>query len=184
ATAVVERVPFVVVTDRSNQDPSSAAASLVNIGIAGAQHGTHVAGITSANGLFGGAMSGAAPGANLMAIKVCLTTTSCTSSGLIDGLLYAAHNGAAVVNISIGGLPALNDGNNARDILYNNTIDEFNMQVFISAGNDGTGANTLGDPAAATNSIAVGSSITHATWLANYGSDSAVDNWLHPFSSR
>src|SRR5262245_29032223 len=184
ATAVVERVAFVVVTDRSNPDPSSSTASLVNIGIAGAQHGTHVAGITAANGLFGGAMSGAAPGANLMAIKVCLTTTSCTSSGLIDGLLYAAHNGADVVNISIGGLPALNDGNNARAILYNNTIDQFDMQVFISSGNDGAGANTVGDPAVATKSIAVGAYVTNATWLANYGSDSAVDKWLHPFSSR
>jgi subtilisin family serine protease len=184
ATAVVERVPFVVVTDRSNPDPNSSASSLVNIGIAGAQHGTHVAGITSANGLFGGAMSGAAPGAQLMAVKVCLTTTSCTSSGLIDGVLYAAHNGADVVNISIGGLPALNDGNNARTALYNRTIDEFDMQIFLSAGNSGAGANTVGDPAVATNSIAVGAYITRETWLANYGSDSANNKGLHPFSSR
>lgn len=182
ATPVVERVPFVVVTDRS--DYSAGGGSVVNIGIAGAQHGTHVAGITSANGLFGGAMSGAAPGAQLMAVKVCLTTTSCTTSGLIDGVLYAAHNGADVVNISIGGLPALNDGNNARTELYNRTIDEFNMQIFLSAGNSGAGVNTIGDPAVATNSIAVGSYITRATWLSNYGSDSANSKGLHPFSSR
>ncbi|WP_132149457.1 S8 family serine peptidase [Kribbella antiqua] len=184
ATAVVERVPFVVVTDRSVYDPNSDAGSVVNLGIAGAQHGTHVAGITAANGLFGGAMSGAAPGAQLMAVKVCLTTTSCTSSGLIDGVLYAAHNGADVVNISIGGLPALNDGNNARALLYNRTIDEFNMQIFISAGNSGAGANSVGDPSVATNSISVGAYITRATWLSNYGSDPLYDNWLHPFSSR
>jgi subtilisin family serine protease len=184
ATAVVERVPFVVVTDRSGYDPNSDAGSVVNLGIAGAQHGTHVAGITAGNGLFGGQMSGAAPGAQLLAIKVCLTTTSCTASGLIDGLLYAAHNGADVVNISIGGLPALNDGNNARAELYNRTIDEFQMQVFISAGNSGAGANTVGDPSVATKAISVGAFITHATWLSNYGSDSRYDNWLHPFSSR
>jgi subtilisin family serine protease len=184
ATAVVERVPFVVVTDRSVYDPNSDAGSVVNLGIAGAQHGTHVAGITSGNGLFGGAMSGAAPGAQLMAVKVCLTTASCTSSGLIDGVLYAAHNGADVVNISIGGLPALNDGNNARAALYNRTIDEFNMQIFISAGNSGAGANTVGDPSVATNSISVGAYITRATWLSNYGSDPLNDKWLHPFSSR
>ncbi|MFI7068501.1 S8 family serine peptidase [Kribbella sp. NPDC050124] len=184
ATAVVERVPFVVVTDRSVYDPNSDAGSVVNLGIAGAQHGTHVSGITAANGLFGGAMSGAAPGAQLMAIKVCLTTTSCTSSGLIDGVLYAARNGADVVNISIGGLPALNDGNNARALLYNRTIDEFNMQIFISAGNSGAGANSVGDPSVATNSISVGSYITRETWLSNYGSDPLNDKWLHPFSSR
>ena len=182
ATAVVERVPFVVVTDRSVY--TGTGGSVVNLGIAGAQHGTHVAGITSANGLFGGAMSGAAPGAQLIAVKVCLTTTSCTSSGLIDGVLYAAHNGADVVNISIGGLPALNDGNNARAELYNRTIDEFNMQIFLSAGNSGAGANTVGDPSVATNSISTGAYITRATWLSNYGSDPLNDKGLHPFSSR
>ena len=184
ATAVVEQVAFVVVTDRSNPDPASSAASLVNIGIAGAAHGTHVAGITAANGMFGGAMVGAAPGAKLIAVKVCLTTTSCTSSGLIDGVLYAAHNGADVVNISIGGLPGLNDGNNARAVLYNNTINEFNMQIFISAGNSGAGANTVGDPSVASDAISVGSYITKATWLSNYGSEVAADQALHPFSSR
>ncbi|WP_328996001.1 S8 family serine peptidase [Kribbella sp. NBC_01245] len=184
ATSVIESVPFVVVTDRSVYNPASDAGSVVNLGIAGAQHGTHVAGITAANGLFGGAMSGAAPGAQLLAVKVCLTTSSCTSSGLIDGVLYAAHNGADVVNISIGGLPALNDGNNARAELYNRTIDEFNMQIFISAGNSGAGANSVGDPSVATNSISVGSYITRETWLSNYGSDPLNDKGLHPFSSR
>lgn len=183
-TAVVERMAFVVVTDRSVYDPGSDAGSVVNIGIAAAAHGTHVAGITTANGLFGGAMSGAAPGAELIAVKVCLATTSCTSSGLIDGVLYAAHAGADVVNISIGGLPALNDGNNARAELYNRTIDEFNMQIFISAGNSGAGANTVGDPSVASNALSVGSSITSQTWLSNYGSETAAATGLHPFSSR
>ena len=173
ATAVVERIAFVVVTDRSVYNPDSDAGSVVNIGIAGAaaRHATSP-GITAGNGLFGGAMSGAAPGAQLMAVKVCLTTTSCTSSGLIDGVLYAAHNGADVVNISIGGLPALNDGNNARAELYNRTIDEFNMQIFISAGNSGAGRQHRRRPVGghATRSASA-SSITDDTWLSNYGSD-------------
>ncbi len=184
ATAVQEKVPFVVVTDRSVYNPASDAGSFVNLGIAGAQHGSHVAGIAAGHSLFGGAMSGAAPGAEVIAVKVCLTTTSCTSSGLIDGVLYAAHNGADVVNISIGGLPTLNDGNNARAELYNRTITEFNMQIFNSSGNSGAGANTVGDPSVATNSVSVGSYITEDTWLANYGSDTLNPRWLHPFSSR
>jgi subtilisin family serine protease len=184
ATPVVERVPFVVVTDRSSYDPGSDAGSVVNLGIAGAQHGTHVAGIATGNGLFGGAMSGAAPGAEVMAVKVCLTTTSCTTSGLIDGVLYAARNGADVANISIGGLPGLNDGNNARAILYNRTIDEFNIQLFISSGNSGAGANTVGDPSVATNSVSVGASITDQTWRSNYGSLTDSPFAMMPFSSR
>jgi subtilisin family serine protease len=182
ATPLVERVAFVVQTDRSIYDNGGTA--YVNLGIAGAAHGTHVAGITSANGMFGGKMTGAAPGAKLMAVKVCLTSSSCTSSGLLEGVLYAARNGADVVNISIGGLPALNDGNNARAELYNRTITEYNVQIFISAGNSGAGANTVGDPSVATNSLSVGSSITKQTWLSNYGSVTKRSEGLHGFSSR
>ncbi|MFD9703215.1 S8 family serine peptidase [Lentzea sp. NPDC059081] len=182
ATPVIDRMAFVVQTDRSIYD--NAGTPYVNIGIAGAAHGTHVAGITSAYKLFDGKMAGAAPGAKLMAIKACLSTPSCTSSGLIDGVLYAARNGADVVNISIGGLPALNDGNNARAELYNRTINEYNVQLFISAGNSGAGSNTVGDPSVATDAVSVGSYITKETWLSNYGSKTAQKQSLHGFSSR
>ncbi|MFC6090270.1 S8 family serine peptidase [Saccharothrix lopnurensis] len=181
-TPVLDTVAFVVQTDRSIYDNGGTA--YVNIGISAAAHGSHVAGITAANKMFGGKMQGAAPGAKLMAVKVCLSTPSCTSSGLLDGLLYAARNGADVVNISIGGLPALNDGNNARAELYNRIINEYNVQVFISAGNSGAGANTVGDPSVATDSISVGSYITKETWLSNYGSVTAQREGLHGFSSR
>ncbi|WP_329789221.1 S8 family serine peptidase [Lentzea sp. DG1S-22] len=181
ATPVVDRIAFVVQTDRSVYD--NAGTPYVNLGISAA-HGTHVAGITAAHRMFDGKMAGAAPGAKLMSIKACLTTPSCTSSGLIDGVLYAARNGADVVNISIGGLPALNDGNNARAELYNRTIDEYNVQLFISAGNSGAGANTVGDPSVATNAVSVGSYITKETWLSNYGSKTAQKQNLHGFSSR
>ncbi len=184
ATPVVERVAFVVTTDRSVYNPDSDTGSVVNLGIAGAAHGTHVAGIATGNELFGGTMSGAAPGAKVMAVKVCLTTTSCTSSGLIDGVLYAAQNDADVANISIGGLPGLNDGNNARAELYNRVIDEFGMQLFISSGNSGAGANTVGDPSVTTNAVSVGASITDDTWLSNYGSVTDAELSIMPFSSR
>nr|WP_246107981.1 S8 family serine peptidase [Saccharothrix saharensis] len=182
ATPVLDTVAFVVQTDKSNYDATGTA--WVNLGISAAAHGSHVAGITAANKMFGGKMVGAAPGAKLMAVKVCLSTPSCTNSGLIDGLLYAARNGADVVNISIGGLPALNDGNNARAELYNRTIAEYNVQVFISAGNSGAGANTVGDPSVSTDAMSVGSYITADTWLSNYGSVTKQREGLHGFSSR
>ncbi|NKE56748.1 S8 family serine peptidase [Lentzea sp. PSKA42] len=182
ATPVADRMAFVVQTDKSIYDNSG--TPYVSLGLAAGAHGTHVAGITSAHKLFDGKMAGAAPGAKLMAIKACLSTPSCTSSGLIDGVLYAARNGADVVNISIGGLPALNDGNNARAELYNRTINEYNVQLFISAGNSGAGANTVGDPSVATDAVSVGSYITSQTWLSNYGSTTAQKQSLHGFSSR
>ena len=48
-----------------------------------------------------------------------------------------ANRRVDVVNMSIGGLPALNDGNNARSALYDRLIDEYGVQLFISAGNSG-----------------------------------------------
>ncbi|EID54818.1 S8 family serine peptidase [Saccharomonospora xinjiangensis] len=175
ATGVVDRMAFVVQTDQPGY---------VNIGLSAGAHGSHVAGIAAGNDLFGGKMDGAAPGAKLMSVKACLSTPSCTSSGLVDGVIYAATHGADIVNISIGGLPALNDGNNARAELYNRIIDTYDVQLFISAGNSGAGANSVGDPSVATDALSVGSYITDDTWLSNYGSVSSEEESLHPFSSR
>ncbi|MBP2474935.1 subtilisin family serine protease [Crossiella equi] len=179
---VVERMAFVVQTDRSIYD--TGGTPYVNLGISSGSHGSHVAGIAAGHKLLGGNIAGGAPGAKLISIKACLSTPGCTSSGLLDGVLYAAKNGADVVNISIGGLPGLNDGNNARAALYNRTIAEYKMQIFISAGNSGAGANTVGDPSVASDVVSVGSSITAETWLSNYGSVAAAKEGLHPFSSR
>jgi len=177
ATAVREALPFVVQTDLKSLH--------VNIGIVSGAHGSHVAGIVAGNGLFGGDMSGAAPGAQLKSIRVCLFIAGCTAHALIEGMTFAAKQGNVdVINMSIGGLPALNDGNNTRAVLYDRLIEQYNVQIFLSAGNNGSGLNTIGDPSVATRAVAVGSYITQASWQANYGSDSQqVDN-LHGFSSR
>ncbi len=177
ATAVAERMPFVVQTDGKNK--------VVNIGIVSAQHGSHVSGIVAGNSLFGGAMSGAAPGAKLVSVRVCLFIAGCTAHALIEGMIFAAKQANVdVINMSIGGLPALNDGNNTRAEIYNRLIDQSNVQMFISAGNNGAGLNTVGDPGVASKVVAVGSYISQATWQANYGSDSPYADNLHPFSSR
>ncbi len=81
-----------------------------------------------------------------------------------------ANRGVDIVNMSIGGLPALNDGNNARAELYTRLIDTYGVQLVISAGNSGPGANTIGDPGLADKVISVGASISKETWAANYGS--------------
>jgi len=179
ATPVAERMPFVVQTDGKNK--------VVNIGIVSGAHGSHVAGIIAANGLFGGAMSGAAPGAQLVSVRVCLFVSGCTSHALIEGMIYAAKQANVdVINMSIGGLPALNDANNTRAVIYDRLIEQENVQMFISAGNSGPGENTVGDPSVASKVMSIGTSISDATWAANYGSTApapGTDN-QHPFSSR
>ncbi|MDQ4037490.1 MAG: S8 family serine peptidase, partial [Actinomycetota bacterium] len=179
ATAVAERMPFTVQVDGKTKT--------VNIGIVSGFHGSHVAGIIAANGMFGGQMSGAAPGAQLVSVRVCLFVSGCTSHALIEGMIYAAKQANVdVINMSIGGLPSLNDANNTRAVLYDRLIEQENVQMFISAGNSGPGENTVGDPSVANKVMSVGTSITDATWAANYGSTApapGTDN-QHPFSSR
>ena len=177
ATAVAERMPFVVQTDGKNK--------FVNIGIVSGAHGSHVAGIVAANGMFGGAMTGAAPGAKLVSVRVCLFISGCTAHALIEGMTWVAKQGNVdVINMSIGGLPALNDGNNARAVLYDRLIEQYNVQMFISAGNSGSGMNTVGDPSVASKVMSVGSYITKDTWQKNYGSNSTFADHMHGFSSR
>ncbi|HEU5107488.1 MAG TPA: S8 family serine peptidase, partial [Micromonosporaceae bacterium] len=177
ATPVKEALPFVIQV--------SAATQTVSIGVVTGAHGSHVAGIIAGNSLFGGQMSGAAPGAKLVSVRACLFVTGCTNFALTEGMIYAVEQAHVdVVNMSIGGLPALNDGNNARAEIYNNLVDQFGVQLVFSAGNSGSGLNTIGDPAVATKVVAVGSYISKASWQRNYGSDVTGEDHLHGFSSR
>ncbi|MFE5089248.1 S8 family serine peptidase [Streptomyces sp. NPDC056638] len=186
ATDVVERIPFVVET-RKNVVYNAAGdkADYVNIGVIESEHGTHVAGITSANGLFGGKMNGAAPGAKIVSSRACTWSGGCTNIALTEGMIdLVVNRGVDVVNMSIGGLPPLNDGNNARAELYKRLIDIYGVQLVISAGNDGPGVNTIGDPGLADHVISVGASISKETWAANYGSNVTKKYAMLPFSSR
>lgn len=191
ATDVAERVPFVVEirkdvpTDPYGGDWVGKKADFVNIGLIESEHGTHVAGITAANKLFGGKMNGAAPGAKLVSSRACTWTGGCTNVALTEGMIdLVTKRGVDIVNMSIGGLPALNDGNNARAELYKRLIDTYGVQLVISAGNSGPGANTIGDPGLADHVVSVGASISKETWAANYGSEVTKKNAMFNFSSR
>ncbi|WP_327236629.1 S8 family serine peptidase [Streptomyces sp. NBC_01317] len=186
ATPIVERIPFVVEIRKDVvYNGSGATSDYVNIGVIEGEHGTHVAGITAANGLFGGKMNGAAPGAKLVSSRACTWSGGCTNIALTEGMIdLVANRGVDIVNMSIGGLPALNDANNARAQLYTQLIDVYGVQLVISAGNDGPGTNTISDPAVADKVISVGASISKETWAANYGSGVTTKYGLLPFSAR
>ncbi|MBH5334862.1 S8 family serine peptidase [Streptomyces pactum] len=191
ATPVAERIPFVIEVRKDvAMDPYGGSwvgkkADFVNIGVIESEHGTHVAGITAANGLFGGEMNGAAPGAKLVSSRACTWTGSCTNVALTEGMIdLVVNRHVDIVNMSIGGLPALNDGNNARAELYTRLIDTYGVQLVISAGNSGPGANTIGDPSLADKVISVGATVSRETWAANYGSEVTTPYAMMPFSSR
>ncbi|MEV0430186.1 S8 family serine peptidase [Micromonospora sp. NPDC050495] len=189
ATAVRDQMPFVV-EYREDVDTAPAGGpglvDYVNIGIIEATHGTHVAGITAANDMLGNsAFDGAAPGAKLVSARACSWGGGCTAAALTTGMVDLVVNRKVdVVNMSIGGLPALNDGANARAELYNTLITTYGVQLFLSAGNSGPGLNTVGDPSVASNVVSVAANVSKDTWLANYGSVVRKENALFNFSSR
>ncbi|WP_411069423.1 S8 family serine peptidase [Streptomyces sp. cmx-4-25] len=191
ATEVVEKTPFVVEIrkdvpmDPAGGDWVGKKADFVNIGLVESSHGTHVAGITAARGLFGGRMNGAAPGAKIVSSRACTWTGGCTNTALTEGMTdLVVNRGVDIVNMSIGGLPQQNDGDNVRARLYTRLIDQYGVQLVISAGNEGPGINTIGDPGLADKVLSVGAAVSRDTWAANYGS--AVDKKyaMFPFSSR
>ncbi|WP_063762278.1 S8 family serine peptidase [Streptomyces sp. NRRL F-5123] len=189
-TAVAETVPFTV-EYRDGVDLSARGgpyagktADFVSLGLVSGTHGTHVAGITAGHGLFGGAMEGAAPGARIVSERVCVAA-GCSDYALTEGMIDAVVNQHVdVVNMSIGGLTALNDGSSVRELLYDRLIDDYGVQLFVSSGNDGPGMNTVAEPSTATEVVSVGASVSKQTWWADYGSEVDAAQALFPFSSR
>ncbi|WP_461471784.1 S8 family serine peptidase [Microbacterium sp. HJ5] len=189
ATPENERVPFVV-EYRDGVDLTPAGypgetASFVSIGLPSASHGTHVAGIVAATSMFGGKMHGAAPGAQIVSSRACTFDGGCTQAALTEGMIdLVVNRGVDVVNLSIGGLPPLNDGSDVIADLYDQLIDQYGVQIVISAGNDGLGTNTVSSPSVAGKAISVAASVSSATWWANYGSKVKAERGIFGFSSR
>ncbi len=188
STAVVERMPFVV-DYREDVDLAplgeEGVADFVSIGIVSGAHGTHVAGIIAGKGLFGGDMQGAAPGAQIVSARACTFSGGCTGAGLAEGMIdLVLEHDVDVVNVSIGGLPALNDGSDAIAVLYDEIVEQTGVQIFVSAGNNGPGVNTVGSPSVAENVVSVAASVSDDTWWADYGARVKADEAVFGFSSR
>jgi hypothetical protein len=128
-------------------------------------------------------MSGAAPGAKLLSVRACLFNTGCTNHALTEGMIGIVRMGADIVNMSIGGLPALNDGFNTRCDIYNRLINKKHVQIVLSNGNSGPGMNTAGDPAVCADAVAMGAYLSKASMRSNYGADTPFDDNLNYFSS-
>ncbi len=97
-------------------------------------HGTHVAGIAAAIAGNDMGVAGVAPEAQIMAVRVLDGDGSGITSDIVDGIDFAAGNGATVMNMSLGGPP------DAGDTAMANAISEAeraNVVVVVAAGNDG-----------------------------------------------
>lgn len=126
-------------------------------------HGTHVAGIIAAerNGRY---VVGVAPKARIMAVKVFTAAGYATARTVADGILYAASNGADVINLSLG------------TYYYSRAMEEAvkyatsrGAVVVAAAGNDWWDLPSY--PAAYEDVISVGSvdSSNERSWFSNFG---------------
>ncbi|MFF4130598.1 S8 family serine peptidase [Streptomyces mirabilis] len=134
-------------------------------------HGTHVASTVGGTGAAsGGTRKGVAPGADLLIGKVLGDDGYGTESQVIDGMEWAAAEGAKVVNMSLGS-DEVSDGTDPMSLAVDELSSTSGALFVVAAGNSGEqGQETIGSPGAADAALTVG----------------AVDrdDSLAPFSSR
>lgn len=127
-------------------------------------HGTHVAGTIaqSTNNSYGAA--GVAFGCSLMPVKVLDRKGDGSDSALIDGITFAADEGADVINMSLSGTDSSRALQDAVDYAFSKGI-----VICASSGNEGEGSVSY--PAACDNVIAVGATDRYCkrASYSNYG---------------
>ncbi|APU22193.1 S8 family peptidase [Actinoalloteichus sp. GBA129-24] len=118
-------------------------------------HGTHVASTVAGSGAASdGAQRGVAPSAKILAGKVCDDTGACPDDAIIAGMEWAAEQGVAVVNLSLGSEPT--DGTDPLSTAVNRLTESTGTLFVVAAGNFG-GPETVSAPAAADAALAVAS---------------------------
>lgn len=97
-------------------------------------HGTHCAGIVCGDGT-SGVMTGVAPDAQLMSIKLYSDGSGLTVPRLVTGVQFAIDNGAHILNISQGWLGATEANRQTLRTTFENLLQEGIVAV-VAAGND------------------------------------------------
>jgi serine protease len=113
-------------------------------------HGTHVAGIIGAVANNAQGIAGLAPTASILPVRVLGADGSGWTSGVADGLIWAADHGAAVANLSLSG--STPDSVLATAVQYAQSKD---VVVVAAAGNERQNGNPVRYPAAFPGVLAV-----------------------------
>ena len=127
-------------------------------------HGTSIAGIIAADAENGLGINGIAPTARLLNVKVADDSGRCKAAELARGIIWAADNGAKVINISLEIKEYSEELQEAVDYAW-----EKGAVIIAAAGNDGDSTSVY--PAALDNCLAVTAVKDDGTPvpLANYG---------------
>jgi hypothetical protein len=112
-------------------------------------HGTHVAGVIAAHANNGIGVTGAAPDAHVMPVRVLDANGTGVASNVADGIIWAADHGARVMNLSLGGGPS---AGMEEAIQYANSK---GAVVVAAGGNSYQSGNLPTYPAAYTEAVAV-----------------------------
>ncbi|MBI4236610.1 MAG: S8 family serine peptidase [Chloroflexi bacterium] len=129
-------------------------------------HGTFVAGTVAAVGNDGVGVAGAAWGVKLMPLKVFTDDGAADDFGIMSAIIYAAENGADVINLSLGAL--LEEPVPISDPLTEELITAVHhagLVVVVSAGNENSSQPS--SPASATHAISVGASDHDSVYVEN-----------------
>jgi|GEM_PF-1803306 len=140
-------------------------------------HGTHVAGIAASLGTAGVPGVGYGTNIKLLVGKVCNSAGSCPSSATADGIVWAADNGANVINMSLGSFGGNPDGTGsaAQQAALRYALGKNSLPVCATGNDDNKPTNGytggIGYPARFPECMAVGAtgwSDTKASY-SNYG---------------
>ncbi|MFF3378424.1 S8 family serine peptidase [Streptomyces sp. NPDC002680] len=131
-------------------------------------HGTHVAStIVGSGAASDGRLKGVAPGAELLVGKVLGNDGRGQSSWIIAGMEWAAHSGAKIVSMSLGGTAT-----GASDVL-SETVDELSASTgalfVVASGNAGPYEQSVGTPGIADSALTVGA-VDKSDKLASFSS--------------
>lgn len=155
----VQRTNFVV----ADLDPSG---QWVSFGFDGLGHGTAVSGVAA--GWTAEGYQGAAPGAQLLALKVVHSDGTTSWDEIRRAVQYAAEQGAQVINISIAGLATGTQTDSIQGLWLRQISRTYGTLIVLAAGNGGPGLSsgaTVGSPMEL---LAVGSYYSPAMWKRDY----------------
>lgn len=147
-------------------------------------HGTHVAGIAAAETNNNEGIAGVAWNCKILPIKVMDKDGSGEYAWVAQGVIYAADNGASVINLSIGGPSPSQTLLNALKYAY-----EEDVVIISAAGNEGSSVlypaaydnYCLAVAATDYNDERVTFSKTEGTWESNFGPEvdvAAPGDWI------
>ncbi len=146
-------------------------------------HGTHVAGTAAAETNNGAGGAGTCPNCSIMPLRVLDNSGSGTLANVASAIVYAADNGAKVINMSLGG-PGSSTLQNAVDYAAGK-----GTFLACAAGNDNTSSTTSSYPGAYPNCFAVASTTStdarssfsnYGTWVEAAAPGSSIySTWLN-----